>query len=52
LPGYLGHGPTGIGSISTAAAAIKAEVYDPKLFGFRVNESAKLKRWREAMRDE
>ena len=51
LPGYLGHGPTGIGSISTAAAAIKAEVYDPKLFGFRVNESAKLKRWREAMRD-
>lgn len=52
LPGYLGHGPTGIGSISTAAAAIKSEVYDPKLFGFRVNESAKLKRWREAMRDE
>jgi casein kinase II subunit beta len=25
LPGYLGHGPTGIGSISTAAAAIRDE---------------------------
>lgn len=39
------------GHVSTATAAIKAEVYDPKLFGFRVNEAAKLKRWREANRD-
>jgi casein kinase II subunit beta len=30
---------------------MKAEIYDPKLFGFRVNEMAKLKRWREAQRD-
>lgn len=50
-PGYLGQGPQGIGQVGTAAAASKAEMYDPKLFGFRVNESAKLRRWREAMRD-
>jgi casein kinase II subunit beta len=50
---YMREGPTavGVGSVSTAASAMKAEVYDPRLFGFRVNETAKLKRWREAMRD-
>ncbi len=50
---YMREGPTavGVGSISTASAAVKAEVYDPRLFGFRVYEGAKLKRWREAMRD-
>lgn len=39
------------GTLSTATAAMKAEMYDPKLFGFRVNEMAKLKRWREVQRD-
>ncbi|KAJ9107151.1 hypothetical protein QFC19_002811 [Naganishia cerealis] len=39
------------GTLSTATAAMKAEIYDPKLFGFRVNEMAKLKRWREVQRD-
>lgn len=50
---YMREGPTavGVGSVSTSAAGLKAEVYDPRLFGFRVNEGAKLKRWREAMRD-
>lgn len=45
------HAQIGGGTLSTAAAAMKAEIYDPKLFGFRVNEMAKLKRWREAQRD-
>lgn len=45
------HSQIGGGTLSTAAAAMKAEIYDPKLFGFRVNEMAKLKRWREAQRD-
>jgi casein kinase II subunit beta len=49
---YMREGPTGVGTaVSTAAAAMKAEIYDPKLFGFRVHEQAKLRRWREAMRD-
>lgn len=54
-PMFLGAGaggPSSVGGhVSTATAANKAEVYDPKLFGFRVNEAAKLKRWREANRD-
>ena len=45
------HAQIGGGTLSTAGAAMKAEMYDPKLFGFRVNEMAKLKRWREAQRD-
>lgn len=50
--GYSSHGGSlAIGSMSTAAVANKAEMYDPKLFGFRVNESAKLRRWREALRE-
>jgi casein kinase II subunit beta len=49
--GFLGQAPTGIGSISTAAAGNKAEMYDLKLFGFRTHEASKLKRWREASRD-
>ncbi|KAK4687122.1 casein kinase II subunit beta, partial [Tremellales sp. Uapishka_1] len=44
-------GPSTVGSVSTANAAIKAERYDPRIFGFRVNEEAKLARWRGAMRD-
>ena len=39
------------GNVSTAAAAMKAERYEPRIFGFRVNEEAKLSRWRSARRD-
>lgn len=42
----------GVGEgVSTAAAALKAERYRPKIFGFQVNEIAKLQRWQEAVRD-
>jgi len=41
----------GVGNVSTASVAIKAERYEPRLFGFRVNEEAKLARWRSATRD-
>ena len=36
---------------STAAVALKAERYRPRIFGFQVNEIAKLQRWQEAVRD-
>jgi casein kinase II subunit beta len=36
---------------STANAAAKAERYRPRIFGFQVNEIAKLHRWQEAVRD-
>lgn len=39
------------GNVSTAAAALKAERYEPRIFGFRVHEEAKLSRWRAARRD-
>lgn len=38
-------------TISTAAVALKADRYRPKIFGFQVNEIAKLQRWQEAVRD-
>jgi len=42
----------GVGDgISTASAAMKAERYRPKIFGFQVHEIAKLQRWQEAVRD-
>jgi casein kinase II subunit beta len=42
----------GVGeAVSTAAAALKAERYRPKIFGFQVHEIAKLMRWQEAVRD-
>ena len=41
-----------IATVSTAPAALKAERYEPKIFGFRVNEEARLSRWRTAKRDE
>lgn len=44
-------GPSAVGSVSTAAAAVKAEKYEPRIFGFKVNEDAKLARWRSAKRD-
>ncbi len=37
--------------VSTANVAIKAERYRPRIFGFQVNEIAKLHRWQEAVRD-
>lgn len=36
---------------STAAVALKTERYRPRIFGFQVNEIAKLQRWQEAVRD-
>lgn len=44
--------PVGPGGVSSAAAALKAERYEPKIFGFRVHEEAQLHRWRTAKRDE
>ncbi|KZV73135.1 hypothetical protein PENSPDRAFT_733122 [Peniophora sp. CONT] len=42
----------GIGEgVSTASVALRAERYRPKIFGFHVNEIAKLQRWQEATRD-
>jgi len=41
----------GVGNISTASAALKAERYNPKIFGFKINEIARLQRWQGAMRD-
>ena len=37
--------------INTASVAIKAERYRPRIYGFQVNEIAKLQRWQEAVRD-
>ncbi|CCM04220.1 uncharacterized protein FIBRA_06387 [Fibroporia radiculosa] len=37
--------------LSTVAVALKAERYRPRIFGFQVNEIAKLQRWQEAVRD-
>ncbi|EKC98454.1 hypothetical protein A1Q2_07242 [Trichosporon asahii var. asahii CBS 8904] len=44
--------PVGPGGVSSAAAALKAERYEPKIFGFRVHEEAQLHRWRTAKRDD
>ncbi|KAL1408209.1 casein kinase 2 regulatory subunit [Vanrija albida] len=48
--GDLRREPTGIGGVSTATAALKADTYEPKIFGFRVHEEAQLARWRRARR--
>ncbi|KAG8745627.1 casein kinase 2 regulatory subunit, partial [Ceratobasidium sp. 428] len=40
-----------VGDQSTAAAALKAERYRPKIFGFGVHEISKWMRWQEAVRD-
>ncbi|KAF8963169.1 casein kinase II, regulatory subunit [Flammula alnicola] len=37
--------------ISTASVALKAERYRPRIYGFQLNEIAKLQRWQEAVRD-
>ncbi|ORY34874.1 casein kinase II, regulatory subunit [Naematelia encephala] len=44
-------GPSSVGSVSTASAATKAERFEPRIFGFRVHEEARLSRWRGARRD-
>ncbi|KAH8094525.1 casein kinase subunit II beta [Cristinia sonorae] len=36
---------------STASAALKADRYRPRIFGFQIHETAKLQRWQEAVRD-
>ena len=42
----------GVGEgMSTASVALKADRYRPRIFGFQVNEIAKLQRWQEAVRD-
>ena len=46
--GGMGSGAGGGGG---ASAALKADRYEPRIFGFRVNEEAKLARWRQAKRD-
>ncbi|KAJ3876628.1 casein kinase II, regulatory subunit [Lentinula edodes] len=38
-------------NISTASVAMKAERYKPRIYGFQLNETAKLQRWQEAVRD-
>ncbi|KAJ4466547.1 casein kinase II, regulatory subunit [Lentinula aciculospora] len=38
-------------NISTASVAMKAERYKPRIYGFQLNEIAKLQRWQEAVRD-
>lgn len=48
----LVEGSDGLGdTINTAAVALRAERYRPRIFGFQVNEVAKLQRWQEAVRD-
>ncbi|KAF7966727.1 hypothetical protein HWV62_37243, partial [Athelia sp. TMB] len=37
--------------ISTASVALKADRYRPRIYGFQLNETAKLQRWQEAVRD-
>lgn len=42
----------GVGeAISTASVALKADRYRPRIYGFQLNETAKLQRWQEAIRD-
>ncbi|KAG6829676.1 hypothetical protein H0H87_010516 [Tephrocybe sp. NHM501043] len=42
----------GVGeAISTASVALKAGRYRPKIYGFQLNETARLQRWQEAVRD-
>jgi casein kinase II subunit beta len=37
--------------VSTATTALQAKRYQPKIYGFQLNEIAKLQRWQEAIRD-
>lgn len=48
----LVEGTDGLGeAINTATVALRADRYRPRIFGFQINEVAKLQRWQEAMRD-
>ncbi|KAF8468506.1 casein kinase II, regulatory subunit [Russula ochroleuca] len=48
----LVEGADGLGeAINTASVALRADRYRPRIFGFQINEVAKLQRWQEAMRD-
>jgi len=48
----LVEGAEGLGeAINTATVALRADRYRPRIFGFQVNEVAKLQRWQEATRD-
>jgi Casein kinase II regulatory subunit len=48
----LVEGADGLGeAINTATVALRADRYRPRIFGFQINEVAKLQRWQEAMRD-
>jgi len=48
----LVEGSDGLGdAINTAAVALRAERYRPRIFGFQVGEIARLQRWQEAVRD-
>lgn len=38
-------------SASTSSVALRMERYQPKIFGFHVNEIARLQRWQSAVRD-
>ncbi|KIM31966.1 hypothetical protein M408DRAFT_327348 [Serendipita vermifera MAFF 305830] len=49
--GQLGSAGLGEEQGSTATAALSAERYRPKIYGFQIHEIAKLQRWQEAMRD-
>jgi casein kinase II subunit beta len=44
--------PSTVGSVSTANAALKAEIFESRIFGFRAHEEAQLIRWRTVQRDE
>ena len=44
--------PSAVGSVSTATGALQAERYEPRMFGFRMHEEAKLARWRGVKREE
>jgi casein kinase II subunit beta len=46
-----GGGQHGGAATGGANAAVKAERFRPRIFGFQLHESAKLMRWQEAMRD-
>ncbi|RXK35410.1 casein kinase II subunit beta [Tremella mesenterica] len=51
--GGIVSGVGGVGTLgSTANVALKADTYQPRLFGFRVHEEARLARWRQAQRDQ
>jgi casein kinase II subunit beta len=37
--------------VGTAGVARNADRYRPRIYGFQLNETAKLQRWQEAVRD-